>query len=435
MHLVRLAVISMIALATACGDDGPSGPEPRVIEGGGIGDGPIDGVANLYVIDDRTRDPIAGAQVAVGDQKGMTDETGLFVASGVTGPQTVAVTATGFRSEMWVGANGANMTVNLQAAQLAIPGRANITGSIANWGAVVVPQGHLKAALVVYSQTDDIGDPANEIQTANETNLCGSAASGTECNFTVTTRTGQVALLALLIDIDPKGTPDESDDTISFIGYAHKPGLTVVDGQDQTGVQLAVLPGTAIQNATVDFGSPPANLNARAAIVGIEVGNDGVFQLGAFIRTPQDATVGVPKLDALGASGYRLTAIATDGDPATQQSVVLRRDLTGTTLPAGAWLTPPASATATRTGASWQTVDGSTVHSFELETGSTRVVSVTVFDDSTEVTLHESITVPSGALTARVNAIGAPGLDVTNFALDEDREKLVQIGQRVIQIP
>src|SRR5689334_23699115 len=106
----------LIALLVGCGNDvgmeaeEPMPVEPRVIAGGGIGDGPIDGVVNLYVIDDATRDPIEGAEVSVGSVTGLTDATGLFVAEGVTGKQDITVTAPSKRAEMWVGANGANVT-------------------------------------------------------------------------------------------------------------------------------------------------------------------------------------------------------------------------------------------------------------------------------------------------------------------------------------
>src|ERR1043165_5454588 len=87
-----------LCVLVACGDDSgmatpdsPTGnrPPPRVIPGGGIGDGAIDGVVNLYVMDDATRTPLANATVRVGTLDGTTDATGLFVAEGVVGPQTV----------------------------------------------------------------------------------------------------------------------------------------------------------------------------------------------------------------------------------------------------------------------------------------------------------------------------------------------------------
>jgi hypothetical protein len=358
----------------------------------------------------------------------------LFVATGVTGPQTVIAKATGFRPEMWVGANGANMTMNLATDKAEIPGRANLTASIQNWQSITVAPTHAKAAIAMFSQSDDIGDPANEIETDGDTNICFSAADGTSCSFTITTRTGRVALLAILLDIDTKGTPEDTDDTTAFLGYAHKPNLTVADGVDQTGIELAIVPAANAQGVTIDFGSPPSGLNSRAGIIGVEVGDDGVFQL-PFIRTPMDAGFIAPKLDAIAATGYRVTGIAADGDPATQTSIVLRRDLDGPTLAAGDWLVPPATANVSRTSASWSPVAGGTVHSVELAQGTTRVLNVTVFDDTTEVTFPDLVELPSGAIEAKVGAIGAPGLDVTNFSVDEDFAKLSQVGQRTVTIP
>ena len=58
MRTPILACLLTTAILAACGDDGASKVPPRVIPGGGIGDGPIDGVVNLYVIDDLTRQPV-----------------------------------------------------------------------------------------------------------------------------------------------------------------------------------------------------------------------------------------------------------------------------------------------------------------------------------------------------------------------------------------
>src|SRR5262249_18593199 len=94
MRTPIMASLGTAVVLVGCGDNHsvPSVP-PRIIEGGGIGDGPIDGVANVYVIDDTTREPVAGATVQVGTVTGSTDDTGLFVAEGVEGPQTVVVTS------------------------------------------------------------------------------------------------------------------------------------------------------------------------------------------------------------------------------------------------------------------------------------------------------------------------------------------------------
>lgn len=58
-----------------------------------IGDGAIDGVANLHVIDDETRLPIPGAALSVGGVDGITMATAW--SSPTVGAQTVIAKATG----------------------------------------------------------------------------------------------------------------------------------------------------------------------------------------------------------------------------------------------------------------------------------------------------------------------------------------------------
>src|SRR3954469_8783408 len=160
MRTPILGCLVTATILTACGDDGSSKVPPRVIEGGGIGDGPIDGVANIYVIDDKTRDPIAGATVKVGTVEGMTDDDGLFVIEDVKGPQTIVVKADTFRPEMWIRANGANMTFDMNPATDPVAPQARLTGTI-DLSAIQIPQGHVKVGIVGYSQTDNLGDADN----------------------------------------------------------------------------------------------------------------------------------------------------------------------------------------------------------------------------------------------------------------------------------
>src|SRR3569623_1583707 len=90
----------VLAFITACGNS----PDPRVIKGGGVGDGAIDGVVNVYVIDYDTYAPIADATVEVAGKQQQTDDTGLVVQSDVSGPQTIAV-----KAAVWQDVNGANV--------------------------------------------------------------------------------------------------------------------------------------------------------------------------------------------------------------------------------------------------------------------------------------------------------------------------------------
>src|SRR5688572_22022930 len=81
---------------------------------GGVGDGAIDGEVNIHVIDADTDAPITGAQISVADGAAITvDATGLAVVADVEGPQVIAVKAQGYRSAVWDGADGANVTIPL----------------------------------------------------------------------------------------------------------------------------------------------------------------------------------------------------------------------------------------------------------------------------------------------------------------------------------
>ena len=439
--LIRLGLLS--CLLAACGDDAATTPDtrtgnhppPRVIAGGGIGDGPIDGVVNLYVIDDATRAPIDGATVRVGTVDGTTDATGLFVADGVVGPQTVIVKATGMRSEMWLGANGANMTLALKAQTDPTPTKANIAGTITGFETITVPAGHNKTAIVSYSQDDKLGDAANNIETPLGQNICTAQAAG-GCTFTVATRTGSIALIAAIYDHDTKGTAGGDDDTLTLIGWATKTGLNVQNGVDQTGVALSLVDVGDLENVTVAFGSPPSGMPNVAAIVGIELGTAGTLQLLPQILTPTTTSVLAPSLAAFTGATYRLTALANNGSTATSaSSAKLIRGQTSTSLAAGDWLGLASSLTLTRTGGSWSAVDGALIQGVEYDQGETaHLLSVTALDGSTSFTIPDLIALPAtGPLIARATALMGT-LDLTSFSLDEDLAKVTGFSAQPMPI-
>src|SRR5512134_3792937 len=98
-----------IGLLAACGGNDV---DPRVIPGGGISDGEIDGEVNVTIVD-QDDEPIAGATVRVGETDKETNDDGFVTFSDVEGPQTVVVSAADFREVVWVGVNGANVTIPL----------------------------------------------------------------------------------------------------------------------------------------------------------------------------------------------------------------------------------------------------------------------------------------------------------------------------------
>src|SRR3569623_337103 len=221
------ALLAVAGLVSACGGDDssisdtPTGnhPDPMVIAGGGIGGGAIDKIVNLYVIDDATRMPIAGANVRVGTASGTTDATGLYIANDLVGKQDVVVTASGYRSEYWIGADGANMTVDLQRGNPTV-GEATLSGSITGFDQLAVATGHAKVGVVTYSQDDLLSDAANNLTTPNMGNVCIVSTAATGCTYTLTARTGKIGLIGLVFDYDPHGTQTTTDDTQTLIAYA-----------------------------------------------------------------------------------------------------------------------------------------------------------------------------------------------------------------------
>jgi hypothetical protein len=133
MSLLRFS--SCFLLLAACSND----VDPRVIPGGGISDGEIDGEVNVHVIDNSGNAAIANATVRVGDTEKTTNEKGLVTFEEVEGAQTVVVKASGYRSTVWVDANGANVTIPLTKLGTSAPDSATLSGSVAGWSSITVP--------------------------------------------------------------------------------------------------------------------------------------------------------------------------------------------------------------------------------------------------------------------------------------------------------
>lgn len=251
-----LIVLPLAASVPACGVV-ESAPTPHLVPGGGIGDGAISGLLNVYVTDEDTRAPVTNASVRVGAAAAVipctvqTDMTGLAVFDARTcpalkGKQDLTASAAGYVPNTWIGVNGTNLTITIRATTRVPVDSAVVTGTIAGWDALPAPAtGHQTLGIVGFSQTRVLGDRANDIPQGTRVltvpvvgtvNVLASAcvrnAAINDCNWRLTTRTGAQAHYALVVDQDSKGTPnDDSDDTLTIIGWAVKTGLTFVAGQ------------------------------------------------------------------------------------------------------------------------------------------------------------------------------------------------------------
>jgi hypothetical protein len=419
-------------VGTACSND----VDPRVIPGGGVSDGEIDGEVNVAVIDSETDAPIIGATVEVGSTQKTTNTKGFVTFSDVEGAQNIAVKADGYRTAMWLDVNGANVTIALASQSTTVP-QAQLAGTIAGWDAISVPQGHAKAAYAITSQSDDLGDKGNNLDQTGRMQFC---IAGNECAWNLNSRAGTVTVIAAIVDRDLNGTlTDPNDDTSKIIGWAFKSGIVVNDGVNQSGLVLDQVEAGNLETVTVDLGTPPPSLTETAVLVGIEVSKDEVIQMPiASILDPSKTTLLAPKRTVFGANAtYRLTAVAqTTSTDLGAQSIVLRRGLTTSTLAAGTWLTPPTGVTATRTSASWEPVMGAKAHSVTYRASGDELLEITAFNSKTkQVDIPALVALPvSGTLTARVNAIGAD-FDVNDFSLEDDSDLLWGISAQPVNVP
>lgn len=402
-------------------DGAPDGSLPevpaRLLPGGGISDAPIGGVVHVFVVNALTRQPIANARVDVGATTGTTDASGRFDARGAAlqGKQTVVAAKAGFRTEVWVGVQGANVTILLRPSPMPAVPQATIAGTIP---AIAGPtmMSHYKLGLVSYSDHDDQLDVENQIATPNNTDYCVAPA----CAYTVATRTGTVSLLGGLYDVDTKGTGTTNDDTASFLGWAIETGITVVDGVPQIGHVLPAVMPAQLQTVTVDLSGAPAGYTPFGA-VGIEVSEHEVLNLQTSARVGAPS-IKAPALTVVPNSRYRLTAVLVDGQGA--RGIVYRRRLTTAALATGAWFVPPPPATADHTGASWTPPPDATISGVVFRDGTTDLVAIVAFDGSVASALPAGVTLPTSAqLTVQPTALRAT-FDVKSFAFDSDRVKI-----------
>lgn len=390
--------------------------EPRLIAGGGIGDAPLGSVVHVYVIDAVLRTPIAGVHVEVGGVGGTTDSTGLFTAraEALQGKQRVLATMAGYRAEVWLGVAGANVTLPLVPVVTPAVPRADLSGNFTgfNTGLPALAMSHVRGGRVSYSDLDSVPEAWNNLRTANGADSC----RGGMCDFTITTRTGKVALFAATYDIDTKGTPELNDDTSVFQTYNYRTGITVVDGMMQGGRNLTQVDPTTLVNATLDFGTPPPNFGTVVGVIGIELPTDGVVFLNGLLDRNAAVTKS-PPLTLFPGATYRAIGFAAEGGALC---IVVKR--AGLSL--GTWLTAPAVAAATRSEVSWTPPAGATYSGALIrDAAGTQIAEILAFDRATTTAaLPAAIVLPASSLTVQAIAYRT-SWDVASFSFAADAAK------------
>jgi hypothetical protein len=460
--------------AAGCGSVSNNHPTPVLVPGGGIGGGPIDGYVNLYVIDTDTNLGISGAAVQIGPATatpcmGLTDSTGLVTfdpmsCAGLRGAVTLTASATGYAPGTWIGANGANMTINLQATTRPMPDTATVSGTIAGWDSLPVPpSGHTTIALIGASQTPNLGDLANNLtQPMRNVSLAGTALTTSipanacvknlladDCNWQLITHTGPQAHYAIIVDSNDNGTPDDkTDDVVTPVGWALLTGLTFTANQTAVSETLPAVAADDLQTFTAAFPALPAGMTYFNAYPAIELPG-GVGRIPAIVPTlgKNVMMTSVPKLAGATTAGlaggsYDLLAQAqatqTAGEPGTLDW--MHGVSVGGTVTLAAWLAPPTAITALNGHYSFVPTTGATVHSAEFkdpETGN-RTWSVTIFDGSASFTLPglapDPLATASGMDTLTVSALTIPGISLNDVAFDAATQKLTGIASDQITV-
>jgi len=414
----RLLLCStLLTSLVACGGGSSGGDvDPTLIPGGGIADPGLDGEANVYVIDEDTDAPIEGATVYVGSISGPTDASGLFVATGVSGPQTITAVAAGHVPSTWVGVDGANVTIPLgsTAATTAIA-QGTVTGTVAGWSTMTAPTGTALVALASYSWNDDDDDPANRIQQPTgdpAPNTCVKLPlSTTPCLWSVLTRTGRMAMFAYI------GNADTSQN-VEITGFAYRGNVQVSDGQTVDGVTLEVAAAGDLVAPDLTLPSAPTGTDTVEALIRMDLGADGRLLVPQTSALP----LPVPKTSLFPGATYDLIGVAqTSAGAAGPQSLRLARGLDSVaTASLSTFLALPTAIETDGTTFSFAAVAAATIHTFTVrDTSGDDAWAVAIFDDSVSVTRPDAITLPQGTLTFRVQAIEIPDLDVRDFVLDD----------------
>jgi hypothetical protein len=449
-----------LVLAAACGggqtlgqnDAGPGGTPPRLIGGGGAGDGPLAGVLHVYVIDAWSRAPITAAHVRVDPPdgtaplEGAVDAAGLvsFADSRLHGPVRVSATAAAFAAATWIGVDAANLTIPLEDNQGRVITPVKVTGTIEGWDTRPAPaDGHLVLAYVNSSHLEPLDAADNRVTQEKmtvagltlPTNVCYALTLGTttqsKCLWQLLTRTGKQALWAVVVDIDTKKTVDTADDTTTIVDYAFLLGLDAVLAHTYTSQVLVPVGPASLVDASVAFAAAPAGLTQVTAQPTIRLGDAGVIVLANAIYGPSSTTRKLPPLAGVLAGGeYEFVAHAqAAADAAYPQSTIWKH---GASLAApvgfGTWQAPPAALAAAAGSYSFGPVAGATLHTVQLfgeaGHGPAPLWNVTLLDGSQSFTLPALAPspLPGGSIQMGVGALTLPdGFDPTSFTLDAIR--------------
>jgi hypothetical protein len=406
----------------ACGGDDDS--EPVEVEGGGVTGPAIDGRVNVFVIDDDSDAPIAGAHVEVGAVAGETDEAGLFVATGdLEGPVAITATAAGHVPTTWVGVSATSVTIPLA---LPLPPadvpEGSVEGTITGWTALAPPDGKGNIALATYTANDDDNDPANDLEQpagSPPPNACVNlGAPDPTCDFTLRTRTGQMMIYALLGTID-------AQQNIEIDGFAYQDEVAVGDGEAVDGLALDMVDAADLIAPAVGLPSAPSGTAEVAAAMRVDLGADGRMSLPVAGKL----VAPVPSSSVFPEATYDLIGVASAAE-GTAASLQIERRVDPATASLGVFLPLPTGLSTDGSSYAFEQPAGANVALLRVSGPDGRLEwAVAVLDGTTEVVRPESVSLPSETLSFEAQAIEVPGFDPTNFSADRIADAVTRLSE------
>jgi len=407
------------------GDGDGDGPlQPRLIPGGGVDNGPINGVVHVYAIDAASGAPLSGAAVTIGGTELTTDGSGLatFEDSGLQGAQTVTATASGYAATSFVGANGGNVTLGLDKRQI---DTAMLTGSISNWGQLggsVSIGGDYVLGVILNSSPPILAsvgaatvDQPVDMDNVPLNTCVRTVLDSGPCNWTVMARRGGMTVpFALILQGNTNGTNNDiSDDVYELLGYAI--GTPVDAGSNQNGLNLTAKRKQDLDLTQLSVAMPASTgLEAEIAVPYIDLGARGQLVFPFPVLDASNTRIELPSLSGDFAGGeYQVAGVAVNDDN-TVSSTSIVRGASGTAQLPG-WLDRAGSLSASASGFSFSPVGDAEFHvGTYLDGNGSPLWRVIVLDPSGDVTLPSAA---SGASALRLTAFDVAGFDVGDFSL------------------
>jgi hypothetical protein len=275
-------------------DDTDTTPQPELYPGGGVGGGPLDGVLNLYFIDEATGAGIAGVKVMVGDDPatvlvGSTSADGLVVFDdpALVGAVDVHALADGHVFESIVALAWANATLPLRpdGAMEDEGATATVAGEIAGWEALPDPGAtEYRIARVYYGET------RASLLTVRGRYFMPRGVDAVELRpdleggaFSLEVRARPGALYAVAGVVETFGTTDVADDVTDWSTLGVVGGLAPLSGDTVSGIEVPLDTPLSVE-VNVVLQAVPSSFERKDVFLGFDLGAEGTAWLEA-VRT------------------------------------------------------------------------------------------------------------------------------------------------------